>query len=73
MSPYDIAYDIAFSSESGEKYAQIKYCLQAETVQTVLNKYNGRFWYEMTTGDGRFQWRKHFYYYGLVIWPEAVV
>ncbi len=35
------------SSESGEKYAQIKHCLQVKTVQkTVLKKYVGEFWCE---------------------------
>ncbi len=41
-------------SESGEKYAQIKHCLQVQTVQTVLNKYIGGFWCEGTTRDGLF-------------------
>ncbi len=39
------------SSESGEKYAQIKYHLQAKT---ALNKYFSGVWYEKTTGHGLF-------------------
>ncbi len=49
---------VRISSESGEKYAQIKQRLQAKT---VLHKYVGGFWNEMTTGDGLFYWRKCYY------------
>ncbi len=51
-------YNIAFSSEkvisseSGEKYAQLKHRIQAKT---VLNKCKGGFWCESTTEDGLFQ------------------
>ncbi len=54
------------SSESGEKYSQIKHCLQGKT---VLNKYFGWFWCERTTGNCLFHWRKC--YYGF--WPEAML
>ncbi len=57
-------------SESGEKSAQIKQCLQAKT---ALNKYVTGFWCER-------QQKMHFFTrgsvimnYGLIFWPEATV
>ncbi len=37
--------------ESGEKYAQVKHCLQTKTVQTSSVH---RFWFERTTENGLF-------------------
>ncbi len=58
-------YFIAFSSEkllseSGEKYAQIKQCLQ---VKEILNKCVSGLKCEKKTMNEQFHWRKR--YYGL--------
>ncbi len=61
--------NIAFSSEKailselGEEYAHIKYAYKWKHSKTILNKCFGGFWFEKTTGDGLFHWRK--LYYGL--------
>ncbi len=39
-----------------QKYAQIK----QKQSKTVINKYDGGFWCERTTGDQLFYWMKHY-------------
>ncbi len=46
------------SSESGEKYAQIKHCLQEKRVQYSSKQICGGSWCETTTGDGLFTIQK---------------
>ncbi len=46
-----------FWSESGEKSAQIKHCLQAKTVQNRSKQVCGWILMWETTGDGLFLWR----------------
>ncbi len=58
-----------FWSESGDKSAQIKHCLQAKTVQNSSKQICGWILMWETTGDGLFHWRKH--YYGL--WTHSLV
>ncbi len=60
-------HNVAFSSEkvspseSGKRYAQNKHSLHAKIVQNICGKCG--FWFERTTGDAPFLWRKP--YYGL--------
>ncbi len=66
-------HNIAFSSEkvispeSGEKYTQIRHCLQANMVQ---NHYVSVFWCERTIGDIHFYCRKRYYGLWTVFRPE---
>ncbi len=66
-----VSSEKAFSSESGEKYAQFKHRLQVKTVQ---NSFNSGFWCMRTTGEGIsfFTGGSIIMAYGLVPWPEVM-
>ncbi len=60
MSPLSILLPLVKNvilSESGEKYAPIKHCLQVKNPK--------QFWCERTTDDGLFHWRKRYGFFRL--------
>ncbi len=57
----------AVSSKSGQKYAQIKHCLQAKAVQ---NKY---VWILMRENNRAFTFVESIMDYDMLFWPEAMV
>ncbi len=61
-------HNIAFSSEKSNMHRFV--CMQKKKSKTALNKYVGGLWREKTTGDGFFDWRKH--YYGLWIFHSIL-
>ncbi len=71
-SIHNIAFfsENAISSESREKYAQIKH------KQKPLKQYVSGFWCEKATEDDFFYWeskKRKMLYYGLIFWLESVV